>query len=187
MKMYSSHIIKSVVISFLMAGLLAHLILPFSSQAQKNAFTQWLNHNVVTSGSETEIKLRNTIRELPEQSQDFWSLVQQASELIAANKDGFRIHLAFNDDDKQHQKVTTWLIGQWNVYHTHKTANNAILPEIIQPVFKWITANTIPAAVLPQNNNDYYRQYLFVSQNKNLFIRPFYLIPLAGGTSINAP
>ncbi|TVQ03387.1 MAG: hypothetical protein EA359_09550 [Balneolaceae bacterium] len=182
-----SYIFRSIVISVLMAGFLAHLILPFSSQAQKNAFTQWLNHNVVTSGSETEIKLRNTIRELPEQSRDFWSLVQQASELVATHKDGFRIHFAFTDDEDQPQRVTTWLIGQWNVYQNHKTATNAIIPEIIQPVYKWISANGISSAVLAQNTGDYHRNNSPVSLAKNLFVRSIYLIPLAGGTSINAP
>jgi hypothetical protein len=182
-----SHIFRPVVISVLMTGFLAHLILPFSSHAQKNAFTQWLNYNVVTSGSETEIKLRNTIRELPEQSHDFWSLVQRATELVAAHKDGFRIHIAFADHEEHPQRVTTWLIGQWNVYQNHKTATNAILPEIVQPVFKWISSNGIPDAVLHQNTGDYHSLSSLVSVPKNLFLQPAYLIPLAGGTSINAP
>ena len=170
-----------------MAGFMAHLILPFSSQAQKNAFTQWLNQNVVTTGNETEIKIRNSIRELPVQSNDFWSLIQQASELVATHKDGFRIHFAFPDHEDQSQRVTTWLIGQWNVYQNHKTANNAILPEIVQPVFKWISANNILQAVTPQNSERFLRQDILNSIRKNLFIRPVHLIPLAGGISINAP
>lgn len=166
---------------------MAHLILPFSTQAQKTAFTQWLNQNVVTSGSETEIKLRNSIRELPEQSRDFWSLVEQASELVAAHKDGFRIHFAVPDDESQPQRVSSWLVGQWNMYQNHKTASNAILPELTQPVFKWISASTSLFTVSPQTTGRYIRQNSTLLHNYNYFTRPVHLIPLAGGISINAP
>jgi len=54
-----------------MAGFMVHLIVPFSSSAQKIAFTQWLDQNVVVTGNESEVKLRNSIRELPEQSGDY--------------------------------------------------------------------------------------------------------------------
>ncbi len=186
MKNHLSHIFRSLTISVVMAGFMAHLIMPFSSHAQKTAFTQWLDHNVVASGNENEIKLRNSIRELPEQSGDFWILVQQASELVANHKEDFRIHFSLSDGFEHHH-ITSWLIGQWNVFQNHQTGNNAILPEIHQPVFKWISSNGFSSAIQPRvAKADMFIQSFSLFQIPSI-PRAISLIPLESGISINAP
>ncbi|MCC5940153.1 MAG: hypothetical protein JJU37_01315 [Balneolaceae bacterium] len=185
MKSRFSHILRSLTIALVMAGFVAHLAQPFSSQAKKNAFTQWLNHNVVASGNESETKLRNSIRQLPEQSNDFWVLVQQASRLVADHKDDFRIQFSFSDPEER--SASSWLIGQWNVFETHKTGTNAILPEFPKPFYKWLSANSfhsvsIPSADVHKNGSLFSATSLFIGN-----ITSIALIPLAGGTSINAP
>jgi hypothetical protein len=186
MKNAFSHIFRSLTISVLIAGLLAHMMIPFSSQAQKNAFTQWLNHNVVASGNENEIKLRNSIRELPEQSSNFWVLVEQASELVANHKEDFRINLSFPDSEES-QQVSAWLIGQWNVFQHQKTGQNAILPEISQPLHKWISVNSFSSVSTSRITDR-------LSDLRPGFIAPLLetvpgrsILPLVSGISINAP
>jgi hypothetical protein len=170
-----------------MAGLLAHMMLPFSSQAQKTAFTQWLDHNVVASGNENEVKLRNSIRELPEQSGNFWILVQHASELVANHKDDFRIGFSFSDNEKQPQRVSTWLIGQWNVFQNQQTGQNAILPEITQPFQKWISGNTHLSAALHRTAGPLFDLRKFVAVPVLDTVPGKSLLPLISGISINAP
>ncbi len=186
MKNHLSHIFRSLTISVVMAGFMAHLIMPFSSHAQKTAFTQWLDHNVVASGNENEIKLRNTIRELPEQSGDFWILVQQASELVANHKEDFRIHFSFSDGFEHHH-MTSWLIGQWNVFQNHQTGTNAILPEIHQPVYKWISSNGFSSALQPCLTKVLSQFQEFSIIQLPIIPRAISLIPLESGISINAP
>ena len=186
MKINFPHIFRSLTVSVLMAGFLAHLMMPFSSHAQKTAFTQWLDHNVVASGNESEIKLRNSIRELPEKSGDFWILVQQASQLVADHKDDFRINFSISDAD-EHQQVTTWLIGQWNVFQNHQTGSNAILPEIHQPFNKWISPNAFASSTISIPAKDLANRFLLRNEFPFEFIPSRSIIPLASGISINAP
>lgn len=185
MKKQLSHIFRLATISVLMAGLLAHLVLPFSSDAQKTAFTQWLDHKVVASGSENEIKLRNTIRELPENSGDFWVLVEQASELIANHKDDFRFDFSFSDEENRH--VKSWLVGQWNLFHYQKSATNAVIPELSQLNFKWVSlSNTFHSFLSAKTDFTAYSNSFISNLNIDRVIDRT-IIPLVNEISINAP
>ena len=186
MKNQFSHIFRTLTISVLMAGLLAHLLLPFSSHVQKTAFTQWLDQKVVASGNENEGKLRDTIRQLPEKSGDFWVLVQEASELISNHKDDFRINFTFGEEGENKQ-VTSWLVGQWNLFHYQKSATNAVLPEISHQFHKWISLNSFGNSLKPSTNllSDF-RDNNFISFSENVLINRT-IIPLVNGISINAP
>jgi hypothetical protein len=185
MKSGFSHIFRSSVITVLMAGFLAHLILPLSSQAQKTSFTRWLDNNVVATGDENEIKLRNTIRQLPEQAGDFWVLIQEASQLVASHKDDFRLKVTLPDNAET--QSPTWLIGQWNSFQHHKTGNNAILPDATQTLQKWLNSGssskffTTPA----ETARLAFGNLSGLLQEPVLLIHS--LIPLASGISINAP
>lgn len=182
-----SHTIRTATIYLLMAGFMVHLIVPFSSSAQKIAFTQWLDQNVVVTGNESEVKLRNSIRELPEQSGDLWILIQQASELIKNNKEDFRIHFAFDDSEQQEQRVSSWLVSQWSVFQNHSDANNAVLPEVNPAINKWLTLNS--------QNNGFFTSS--IPKMFDLFQADFgnrasvwiqnTISPLKSGISINAP
>ena len=183
-----SHTVRTVTIYLLMAGFMVHLIVPFSSSAQKIAFTQWLDQNVVVTGNESETKLRNSIRELPEQSGDLWILIQQASELIKNNKEDFRIHFTFDDSDQaEQQKVSSWLVGQWSVFQNHSDSNNALLPEISTTIHKWLTLNNQFNDLLNQTSPK-----LFDVSNTGFEHRVsgwilILIAPLKSGISINAP
>lgn len=183
-----SHTIRAIAIYLLMAGFMVHLIVPFSSSAQKIAFTQWLDHNVVSTGNESELKLRDTIRQLPEQSGDLWVLIQQASELIKNNRDDFRIHFTFDESDQEEQqRVSSWLVSQWSVFQNHQDANNAVLPEIPHTIYKWLTLNSQNSGIFTQS-----APKLFDLSQAGFGIRASIWIqkavsPLKSGISINAP
>ncbi|MDX1641565.1 MAG: hypothetical protein R3220_07695 [Balneolaceae bacterium] len=179
------HIFRSVTITFLMAGFLAHLMMPLSSQAQKNAFTRWLNHNVVASGNESETELRNTIKELPEQTGNFWILVQEASELVANHKDHFKIPVS-SESQKNHQPKSGWLIEQWNMFQDQKSGFNSVLVESLKVLSNWVpqTSN----AFFVSGKSELYKYFIFdeISSHPEItFIGT--LIPLVNGISINAP
>lgn len=179
-----SHIVRKAVVSVLLAGFLAHLALPFSAKAQKTAFTQWLDHNVVSTGDDNEIRLRNTIRQLPSQTSDFSVLVEKASELVANNKDEFRIQ-PFSAEGNQNE-VTSWLVSQWNVFQHQKTEKKAVLQELVKFLPKWISLQDVPAAAW--FSPTHLPEFSLLTEPATLsddWVRIF--PPLASGISINAP
>lgn len=185
MKNRAKHIFRKVTVACLMAGFFAHLIVPFSSQAQKTAFTRWLNHNVVSSGNEGELELRNTIKELPEQTGDFWKLVQEASELVVSHKDYFKISVS-NPAETGQQTSSSWLIDQWNSFQNQESGFNSVLTESVKALSKWVPQNLNFAS--REENRGTYQQHLFIE----LFFYSFQastdlLEPLISGISINAP
>lgn len=168
-----------------MAGFLAHLVVPFSSQAQKTAFARWLNHNVVASGNESEIKLRNTIKELPEQTGDFWGLVQEASELVANHKDHFRISVSDLGETGQSSQ-SDWLIEQWNSFQNQKSGFNSVLTESYKSLTKWIPQNLhfiTFRRVTEFQQHSFFSELIFCSFRSTTDL----LQPLVSGISINAP
>tara|TARA_R100001143_G_scaffold52481_2_gene47678 strand:- start:45405 stop:45962 length:558 start_codon:yes stop_codon:yes gene_type:complete len=185
MKSLTSHTIRTATIYLLMAGFMVHLIVPFSSSAQKIAFAQWLDQNVVVTGNESEAKLRNSIRELPEQSGDLWILIQQASELVKNNKDDFRINFSF--DDSEHQQVSSWLVSQWSVFQNHSDASNAVLPEVNFSIIKWLTLNSHSNGVFTQSVPKLFDliQAEFGNRASVWILKA--ISPLKSGISINAP
>jgi len=185
MKNRFSHIVRTSIISFLMAGMMAHLFVPFTSHAQKTAFTQWLNQNVASTGDESENELRSAILKLPEQVSDFRVLLEQASHLIASNKEDFRLNRALPEQNSD--QVTSWLVGQWNLFQQQQTGTDALLPESPIPVQKWISSDSLSKILFSFNN----------SRDRNLmggshgfyfdFLPQVSIQPLISGISINAP
>lgn len=183
-----THTLRAATIYLLMAGFMVHLIVPFSSSAQKIAFTQWLDKNVVVSGNESEAKLRNSIRELPEQSGDLWILIQQASELIKNNKDDFRIHFVFDGNEQEEpQRVSSWLVSQWSVFQNHSDTKNAVLPEINPTINKWLTLNSQCSGAFTQSLPKMFDlSQVDFGKRASVWIQSA-LSPLKSGISINAP
>lgn len=187
MKIVKPHIFRTFTISLLMAGFMAHLLMPFSSSAQKTAFTKWLDHNVVASGNENEVKIRNIIRGLPDQSGDFRVLVQQASELVSKHRNNFKIHFSFEDNEEK-QRVSSWLIGQWNVFQNHQSGRFAIFPEGQLSMNKWISPNSFSTTTVLYSSLKLIRYHSFFGSD--LTVDDWnnrFLIPLKNGISINAP
>lgn len=168
-----------------MAGFMAHLLVPYSSQAKKTAFTQWLNHNVVSSGNESEVELRNTIKELPEQAGDFWILVQEASELVASNRDHFKIPVSTSNQTESHSK-TGWLIEQWNMFQDQKSGFNSVLVESLKVLSNWIP-QTLGVSGITGNPARHqfiiHKEFIYSASD----ILACTIQPLASGISINAP
>jgi len=179
------HISRSVTITFLMAGFLAHLVVPFSSQAQKTAFTRWLNHNVVASGNESEIELRNSIKQLPDQTGDFWGLVQEASKLVSKNKDHFKIQVNHSTEYNT-REAQSWLVDQWNIFQNQKSGFNTVLNDRIKSISNWLPNNNLFSFLKQHSteNTHYYFSEKFVYSFENL---PYLIRPLVNGISINAP
>lgn len=160
-------------------------MVPFSSQAQKTAFARWLNHNVVSSGNESEVKLRNAIKELPDQTDDFSRLVQQASELVANHKDHFRITVS--DLSKTGEPFESdWLIDQWNSFQNQESGFNSVLTEPFKSLSKWVPQNLHFSAFNKDfgfHQNSFFSEQFFFSFR----ISTDLLQPLVSGISINAP
>lgn len=179
------HIYRSATITFLMAGFLAHLLVPFSSQAQKTAFTRWLSHNVVSSGNESELKLRTSIKELPEQTGDFWILVKEASELVANHRDHFNIPYT-NAGQPDNPPATDWLIEQWNMSQNQKSGFQSVLVESIKTLSNWIPQDLdisyFGSSPGPHQNNSQIEVFYL-----STYIPTGILQPLISGISINAP
>ncbi|MEX0663035.1 MAG: hypothetical protein WD381_03895 [Balneolaceae bacterium] len=178
------HILQRVVIGTLLIGLTAHLLIPFFGNAQKTAFTQWLDQNIVASGDE-EVRLRSAIRNLPEQTDDFWMLLQEASEIISNNKEDFKI-APFSKPDKDDQ-VSGWLIDQWSLFKYQKSGMNAVLPDALTQFQKWTTQTEGSLSAVFNNQQKNIQSY-FKSTNQSFFgLIKQRIIPLIDGISINAP
>lgn len=185
MKNRFSHIVRTSIVSFLVAGMLAHLFVPFTSHAQKTAFTQWLNQSVAASGDDSENELRNAIRKLPEQTSDFRVLVEQASQLVASNKDEFKLNVAFPSSTGD--QVTSWLVSQWNVFQQQQTGTDALAPETSVPAQKWLNTNNLSKSIIgfSKKMDGYDRGTpvnLIIPQVQKILLEP-----LVSGISINAP
>lgn len=179
-----SHIIRSSIIALLLAGFAAHLATPFFGDVQKNAFTQWLDHKVVAGGDDLNDELRDRIRKLPKEASNFWMLVQDASKLISEHEEEFQI-APFSSANESDQ-VFTWLIGQWSTFKHQQNSANAVLPEIVNPVQKWLTQISSFQSALPTQQFDYTTQFSGTALSA-LSLFSIILSPPASGISINAP
>lgn len=179
-----SHIIRSFVVAFLLTGFVAQIAVPFFGDVQKNAFTQWLDHKVVAGSNDLSDELRDRIRELPKEAGNFWMLIQDASKLISENEESFQI--APFTSQRQHDQVTTWLIGQWSTYKHQQTNANAVFPKIAAPVYKWVSQTPSFQASISEPVTagipDLVRSVLSVPA---VLITQF--SPPSSGISINAP
>jgi hypothetical protein len=187
MKIQKYHIAKPFLCGLIIFSLLGHLAIPFSSQAKKANFTNWLSQNVISSDSRTEQDLRNTILELPSHSQNFEVLVKQASELIANHKEKFRFNLDLPVSEDQDQRMSVLLIDQWSVFNTHKTGQLAVIPDLYQSVNKWLPSKTIfPVTPDFKSNTPYWPR---ISSNIDVqYDTPVAsVVPLVSGYSINSP
>ena len=183
-----THIYRTAVIGFVMAGFLTHLFLPLSGHAKKTSFTRWLSHYVVETGDENEIKVRDSIRKLPEQTGDFSILLKEASQLIASHKEVFRLSAGTaNTAELPADHSPAWLIEQWNDYHHQSSQMSGLLIEPGKIFVKWHDSgngwNSISGAV---------DDLLYSTTSITLLSDPGNKIihtpsPLAFGISINAP
>jgi len=180
-----SHITRVFVIGLLFTGFTAHLAIPFFGDAQKTAFTQWLDHKIVTTGDHSESELRDRIKKLPKEASNFWMLVQDASKLIAEYEEEFRIS-PFSST-KESDRVSTWLIGQWSTFKHQQSNANAVLPELVKPIQKWISQNNFyPLSFLSERYKQPVQSFsAYIVELSDL--TDLRLPPPISGISINAP
>ncbi|MFO7846165.1 MAG: hypothetical protein R6V27_06375 [Balneolaceae bacterium] len=184
-----THICRTAVIALLFTGFAAHLSVPFFSDVQKTAFTQWLNQKVVAADGDYEqvSDLKKRISQLSSEAPNFFLLVQDASRLIADYKDTFDISpFSSGQQQDRDQVVLNWLIGQWNTFKHQQSTANAVVPETVHPLQKSVTqlqpfAGTITVTV------KIYLQKSFSGIFTPEFLPGIPLSPPASGISINAP
>jgi hypothetical protein len=169
----------------LVVGMAAHLAIPYSSKAQKTAFAQWLDRNVVDNGEERESTIRSHIRSLPSQHESFPVLLEKASLLVVNHINDFNLPL--NQGTSDTGIVGVWLIGKWSQHQDESGSMDALLPETLKPALKWLMHNNLFNGVL----NPAYRllsQPVYTDRlNDVLFIIQNQPIPFLSGISINAP
>jgi hypothetical protein len=187
MKICNFHIANPFLSGLIIFSLIGHLAIPFSSQAKKTAFTHWLSHNIISSGSHSDKDLRTTILKLPNQSQNFEVLVKQASELIANHKEQFKFNLALPYSDGTDQRMSTLLIDQWSVFNSHKTGQMAVIPDLLQSVNKWLPSKTIFPATPDFTSVSMIRPRLTANLNAQYQSPTVIIVPLISGYSIHSP
>jgi hypothetical protein len=189
MQKKGSHIFRSLIVMLVMSGLAAHLAAPFSSHAQKTAFTRWLGNNISDSGSEKEIHLRKSIQKLPDQSEDLWVLIQQASRLIADNSDTFELPInkpVENSESENETRLTNWLLNQWERYQHQSSGFNLLLPDSQKISIKWTFQSVFTGSVLSSLNNFFSNHAASALFSADQLIS-LHTIPHLSGISINAP
>jgi hypothetical protein len=184
MQYFRTHIIKWLVSFLLTVGMAVHIAIPYSSEAQKNAFDQWLDRNVVENGEESESTIRAHIKKLPAQTENFPLLLEQASMLVVNHKNDFKLPL--RKESKDAGSISLWLFGKWTQSQNETGSMDALLPETLKPGLKWTLQNN-PLATYPGSSgaiqlpefSEILNDILLVIQNKP--------VPFLSGISINAP
>ena len=187
MNVHDKHIAKPILCGLIIFSLLGHLAIPFSTQAKKTAFTHWLSHNVISSGSHSEQDLRDTILELPSHSQNFEILVRQASELISNHKDKFKFNLGHPFRDGSDHRMSTLLIDQWSAFNSHKTGQLAVIPDLLNTVNKWLPSKTVFPSTSGLVSGSLLRPQVSTVINSQYQPPAAAVVPLASGYSIHSP
>lgn len=185
MRMKALYIARQLLISLLLTGFVAHMMMPLSSQAKKTAFTQWLNQNLVSSGDETEIMLRNTIRELPVHSESFDALLEEATRLIKENRNGFTILFTHENSDEE-RNISNWLIGQWNAFQNQQSGKFGTLADAQSLLVKILNHQVLGGSHDISERTQHLGSHSG-SYEVRFIISSFLKLPLVGGISINAP
>jgi hypothetical protein len=185
MQLFRKHIIRWVVSFVLVAGMAAHLAIPYSSKAQKAAFAQWLDRNVVANGDEHESDIRTHIRKLPSEHESFPVFIEKASLLVVNHINDFNLPLEQKAGDTG--TVGVWLIGKWSQYQDESGSMDALLPETLKPALKWLLHNNPFIGALSQASKLIPQPAIAEKLSNVLFITQNQPIPFLSGISINAP
>lgn len=135
----------------LLAGFAAHLFSPVSGQVQKSAFAQWLDQNLVVNGEESEQELRNHIRQLPSQYEEFPRFLQQATLLVLAHKNNFQLP-SQEGHDAATPESSLWLLEAWTKQRDLPGRMSATVSDIVLQIQKWIVQGHSPQAAIASNN-----------------------------------
>jgi hypothetical protein len=185
MQLFRKHIIKWAVSFVLVIGMAAHLAIPYSSKAQKTAFAQWLDRNVVENGEERESAIRSHIRQLPAQHESFPVLLEKASLLVVNHINDFNLPLKQKTGDAG--TVGVWLIGKWSQHQNESGSMDALIPESLKPALKWLLHNNPFSGIVSSASKLLPQPSIAEKLNDVLYIIQNQPIPFLSGISINAP
>ncbi|MEX2584941.1 MAG: hypothetical protein WD315_01025 [Balneolaceae bacterium] len=127
----------------LLAGFAAHLFSPVSGQVQKSAFAQWLDQNLVVNGEESEQDLRNHIRQLPSQYEEFPRFLEQATLLVLANQNDFQLPPQKRHDTDAPESGL-WLLEAWTKQRDLPGRMSATISDFASQIQKWIVQGYSP-------------------------------------------
>lgn len=184
MKFFRTHIVRSFNVGILLAGLLFYFMKPVSDNAEHNAFASWLQSNLK---SDTNTNVADQIRGLSSADKKIESVIRQASALVKAHADEFK--LPVDTQSKDENEVFQLLLKEWNNYQNSSTGMGKAV----------IIKQAQPNSVLPVDGFSFGNK-LLTSQYSAIFTddgvtgeqiiatsHSFHTSPLTGGTAINAP
>lgn len=185
MQIFRNHIIKWSISLLLTFGMAAHLSVSYSSKAQKTAFAQWLDRNVVENGKKSESDIRSHIRKLPVKHESFTLLLEQATLLVVNHINDFNLPLKKNKNDTG--AVGVWLIEKWSQYQDEAGNMDALVPETLKPGLKWLVHNNTHSQSILASSVLFPKPDFSNSLNEILYVIQSLPIPFLSGISINAP
>jgi hypothetical protein len=185
MQIFRTHIMKWAVSLLLTLGMVAHLAIPYSSEAQKNAFAQWLDRNLVENDNERESTIRSDIRQLPSQHESFPLLLEQASMLVVNHSSNFKLPVEQKNGD--FGAVGIWLIEKWTQHQEEAGSMDALLPDTLKSSLKWLLQNNSLTATAGTFSTNPLHAVFSESLNEVLYVAQRLPIPFLSGVSINAP
>lgn len=123
-------------------GMAAHLVAPASGKAQKAAFTQWLDRNLVESGEDEKSTIRTHLKQLPSKYEEFPVLLRQASLLVLNHRNDFRLSTA--DREQSEADDGLWLLKSWSQHRDLGGSMQTLLAERFGTVLKWVVQQHHP-------------------------------------------
>lgn len=187
MNLFRKHIIRHIAGLSLLLAIGMHIAIPYSSKAQKTAFVQWLDKNVVPNDSDSESLVRNHIRRLPDDTGSFDLFLIKASRLVASNHQNFKFPDSPSDGEPIY--LGQWLVAQWNSHQQSTSSGDAVLPAAPPIALKW-------ASVTDNFHSSAVNRILSAVINRDVRISAadLHFVPsrhlytfLTGSISINAP
>ncbi|MEX2602544.1 MAG: hypothetical protein WD355_12900 [Balneolaceae bacterium] len=170
--------------TLLVLGMAFYISFPYSSQAQKTAFAEWLNESIISGESDNESVIRDQLRRLPYQSESFDSFLHQASLLISSNKTDFG--LPVDSDSTEPKEFGQWLYTQWTLQQDSATSG-AVVPDTIQPTPKWHFQHQPTPANSTKFIRDLIQSYSNLLPDVFVYVIQKLPIPFLNGSAINAP
>jgi len=189
MKMVRNIHIQRWILLVLLAGFAGQFTLSLSAPAKKASFASWLNYNVVSGDDYQKLFLKNEIKILSSEADDFSGLVQVASRFVLENKDKFQIPLNSQngDDQKNSNNIKSWLIDQWTQFQKNMSGQDALKYETNHLYPRWLNQAFNFVKKIFTDLAEIFFNSTKESLLHDITITQISPIPFLSGISINAP
>ena len=87
-----------------------HLLSPIQEKETQNAFTSWLDSQLLSDDAD----VRTELEELSNENDAFDSVIRKASKLVKAHSDDFK--LPITEEESSEDQVYHLLLSQWNAF-----------------------------------------------------------------------